>query len=91
MAHLEESSARHRAHVLRLEQTLRLLDNDALAPEDVDAVKDLVDDYLDRNQSDFDEFATPDDLGARFGRVWWLVWAVAGVCVCVQPVGGQPV
>ena len=54
--------ARHRAHVLRLEQTLRLLDNDALAPEDVDGVKDLVDDYLDRNQADFEEFATPDDL-----------------------------
>jgi CCR4-NOT transcription complex subunit 3 len=32
------------------------------AAEDVEGVKDLVDDYLDRNQDDFEEFAAPDDL-----------------------------
>ena len=32
------------------------------AAEDVEGVKDLVDDYLDRNQDNFEEFGTPDDL-----------------------------
>ena len=39
VAHLEESVARHRHHVMRLEQMLRLLDNDAIGPEDVDSIK----------------------------------------------------
>ncbi|EFN50411.1 hypothetical protein CHLNCDRAFT_144668, partial [Chlorella variabilis] len=62
VVHMEESIARHRQHIMRLEQLLRLLDNDAVQAEDVEGVKDLVDDYLDRNQDDFDEFAAPDDL-----------------------------
>jgi CCR4-NOT transcription complex subunit 3 len=62
VAHLEESIARHRQHITRLEQMLRLLDNEEITPEDVEGVKDLVDDYLERNQDDPDEFATPDDL-----------------------------
>jgi CCR4-NOT transcription complex subunit 3 len=33
-----------------------------LQPEDVDSVKDMVDDYIERNQEDFDEFAAPDDM-----------------------------
>jgi len=32
------------------------------AAEDVEGVKDLVDDYLERNQEDFGEFYTPDDM-----------------------------
>ncbi|KAI3433476.1 hypothetical protein D9Q98_003288 [Chlorella vulgaris] len=59
---MEESIGRHRQHIMRLEQLLRLLDNDAVQAEDVEGVKDLVDDYLDRNQDDFEEFAAPDDL-----------------------------
>ncbi|KAI7844515.1 hypothetical protein COHA_001873 [Chlorella ohadii] len=64
VVHMEESIARHRQHIVRLEQILRLLDNDAMAAEDVEGVKDLVDDYLERNQEDFDEFDTPDDIYA---------------------------
>ena len=30
VAHMEESIARHRQHIVRLEQILRLLDNDAM-------------------------------------------------------------
>lgn len=43
---------------------LRLLDNEALDVEDpaVETVKDMLDDYLERNQDDFDEFDTPDDI-----------------------------
>lgn len=33
-----------------------------LTRQDVGDVRDLVDDYLDRNQDDFDDFAVPDDL-----------------------------
>lgn len=39
LAHLEESCARHRQHITRLEQMLRLLDNDAISPDDVDSIK----------------------------------------------------
>ncbi|KAL4431048.1 hypothetical protein ABPG75_006304 [Micractinium tetrahymenae] len=64
VVHMEESISRHRQHIMRLEQLLRLLDNDAVQAEDVEGVKDLVDDYLERNQDDFEEFDTPDDLYA---------------------------
>lgn len=64
VAHLEESIVRHRQHVARLEQMLRLLDNDEITSEDVENIKDLVDDYIDRNQEDPEEFAVPDDLYA---------------------------
>ena len=62
--HLEESVTRHKAHITRLEQMLRLLDNEQLNPEDIEEVKDMVDDYLERNQESFSEFETPDDLYA---------------------------
>ncbi|GAB4817698.1 hypothetical protein N2152v2_004744 [Parachlorella kessleri] len=60
--HLDDSIARHRQHITRLEQMLRLLDNDAISAEDVEGVKDLVEDYIDRNQEDFEDFTNPDDL-----------------------------
>jgi hypothetical protein len=34
----------------------------ALSVDDMTGVKDLVDDYLERNQDSFDEFDNPDDL-----------------------------
>ena len=75
VTHLEASAERHRAHVARLEQLLRLLDNEAVEVADVEGVRELVDDYLARNQGGSeeaadrasatttpDEFAEPDDL-----------------------------
>jgi CCR4-NOT transcription complex subunit 3 len=75
VTHLEASADRHRAHVARLEQLLRLLDNEAIEVEDVEGVRELVDDYLARNQGGSeeaadqasatmtpDEFSEPDDL-----------------------------
>ncbi|EIE20296.1 hypothetical protein COCSUDRAFT_58005 [Coccomyxa subellipsoidea C-169] len=59
-SHLEESIVRHKAHVTRLEQMLRLLDNEALEPDDMTDIKEMVDDYMDRNQDSFDEFSDPD-------------------------------
>lgn len=50
LAHFEESINRHRQHVLRLEQMLRLLDNESLSVEEVTETRDMVDDYMDRNQ-----------------------------------------
>lgn len=96
-AHLEESIVRHKAHITRLEQMLRLLDNEvsdtctcwykrqlvthalslrmsvsshqqavfavqALGVDDMAGVKELVEDYIDRNQESFDEFENPDDI-----------------------------
>lgn len=43
-------------------QILRLLDNEAIEPEDVSDSKDLIEDYLQRNQEDPDDFTNPDDL-----------------------------
>jgi len=64
VTHLEESIVRHKQHVARLEQMLRLLDNDEITSEDVENIKDLVEDYIERNQDSPEEFDVPDDLYA---------------------------
>jgi hypothetical protein len=48
--HLEASITRHKLHIKKLELILRLLDNDELSPEQVNDVKDFLDDYVERNQ-----------------------------------------
>ncbi|KAI3779144.1 hypothetical protein L2E82_08689 [Cichorium intybus] len=48
--HLGSSIARHKAHIMKLELILRLMDNDELSPWLVDDVKDFIDDYVERNQ-----------------------------------------
>uniref|UniRef100_A0A6N2N2V2 CCR4-Not complex component Not N-terminal domain-containing protein n=1 Tax=Salix viminalis TaxID=40686 RepID=A0A6N2N2V2_SALVM len=60
--HLETSITRHKLHIKKLELILRLLDNDELSPEEVNDVKDFLDDYVERNQEDFDDFSDVDDL-----------------------------
>uniref|UniRef100_A0A7C9DSR4 CCR4-NOT transcription complex subunit 3 n=1 Tax=Opuntia streptacantha TaxID=393608 RepID=A0A7C9DSR4_OPUST len=62
LTHLEASINRHKAHIMKLELILRLLDNDELSPEQVNDVKDFLDDYVERNQEDFDEFSDVDEL-----------------------------
>ncbi|KAK6921319.1 CCR4-Not complex component, Not N-terminal domain, partial [Dillenia turbinata] len=62
LTHLETSIARHKAHIIKLELILRLLDNDELSPEQVNDVKDFLEDYVERNQEDFDEFSEVDEL-----------------------------
>ncbi|CAJ2672142.1 unnamed protein product [Trifolium pratense] len=62
LTHLETSITRHKAHINKCELVLRLLDNDELSPEQVNDVKDFLDDYVERNQDDFDEFDDIDDL-----------------------------
>ncbi|XP_027070200.1 uncharacterized protein [Coffea arabica] len=62
LTHLEASIARHKAHIMKLELILRLLDNDELSPETVNDVKDFLDDYVERNQEDFDDFDDVDEL-----------------------------
>ncbi|XP_017977484.1 PREDICTED: CCR4-NOT transcription complex subunit 3 isoform X1 [Theobroma cacao] len=62
LIHLEASITRHKAHIMKLELILRLLDNDELSPEQVNDVKDFLDDYVERNQEDFDNFSEVDDL-----------------------------
>ncbi|KHG15683.1 CCR4-NOT transcription complex subunit 3 [Gossypium arboreum] len=62
LTHLETSITRHKTHIMKLELILRLLDNDELSPEQVNDVKDFLDDYVERNQEDFDEFDDVDEL-----------------------------
>ncbi|XP_052174924.1 general negative regulator of transcription subunit 3 isoform X2 [Diospyros lotus] len=62
LTHLESSITRHKAHIKKLEWILRLLDNDELSPEQVNDVKDFLDDYVERNQEDFEDFCDVDDL-----------------------------
>ncbi|KAL8147125.1 hypothetical protein AgCh_004733 [Apium graveolens] len=62
LTHLEASITRHKAHIMKLELILRLLDNDELSPDQVNDVKDFLDDYVERNQEDFDEFSDVDEL-----------------------------
>ncbi|XP_059462361.1 uncharacterized protein LOC132191387 isoform X3 [Corylus avellana] len=62
LTHLETSITRHKAHIMKLELILRLLDNDELSPEQVNDVKDFLEDYVDRNQDDFEDFSDVDEL-----------------------------
>ncbi|RHY49656.1 hypothetical protein DYB30_011318 [Aphanomyces astaci] len=63
MEALELVIARHKWHVLKLEQIARLLDNDAIDPADVDGLKDDIDYYLEANQEpDFMETYGEDDI-----------------------------
>eukprot|EP00250_Pteridium_aquilinum_P011470 c20093_g1_i1 orf=171-2777(-) len=62
LTHLEESISRHKQHIVKLEQILRLLDNDGVSPDQVNDVKDLVEDYVERNQDDFEEFSEVDEI-----------------------------
>lgn len=57
LAHLEESVTRHKTHIGRLEQIIRLLDNDALQPDDVSrVVLEEIPEYIENNQEDFDAY-----------------------------------
>ena len=57
LAHLEESVNRHKTHIGRLEQIIRLLDNDALQPDELArVVNDEIPEYIDNNQEDFDAY-----------------------------------
>jgi CCR4-NOT transcription complex subunit 3 len=47
---LEDSITRHKLHLIKLELILRLLDNGGLSPDQVNEVKDFVEDYIERNQ-----------------------------------------
>ncbi|CAA7388162.1 unnamed protein product [Spirodela intermedia] len=62
LTHLETSITRHKTHIMKLEWILRLLDNDELSPEQVNDVKEFLEDYVERNQEDFEEFSNPDEL-----------------------------
>ncbi|KAJ1401413.1 hypothetical protein SESBI_28789 [Sesbania bispinosa] len=62
LTHLETSITRHKAHIKKCELILRLLDNDELSPEQVNDVKDFLDDYVERNQEDFEDFSDVDEL-----------------------------
>ncbi|KAL2944202.1 CCR4-NOT transcription complex subunit 3 [Bienertia sinuspersici] len=62
LTHLETSIARHKAHIMKLELILRLLDNDELSAEHVNDVKDFLEDYVERNQEDFEEFSDVDEF-----------------------------
>jgi len=67
LARFEESIMRHRQHVLRLEQMLRLLDNESLSVEEVTETRDMVDDYLERNQVSVSVFVYPRALPMTSG------------------------
>uniref|UniRef100_A0A1D1XR52 CCR4-NOT transcription complex subunit 3 n=1 Tax=Anthurium amnicola TaxID=1678845 RepID=A0A1D1XR52_9ARAE len=62
LTHLETSITRHKTHIMKLEWILRLLDNDELSTEQVNDVKEFLEDYVERNQEDFDDFSDPDEL-----------------------------
>lgn len=82
VTHLEESIARHKQHVTRLEQMLRLLDNEEISPDDVEGIKDLVDDYIDRNQESPDEFLEPDDI---YSEILDIIANLAEAVVAAPP------
>ncbi|XRB03084.1 CCR4-NOT transcription complex subunit [Pycnococcus provasolii] len=62
LVHLEESISRHQEHIAKLETVLRLIENDSLPPDIVEDIKDLVEDYVERNQDDPQDFENVEDL-----------------------------
>ncbi len=57
---LEEFISRHKQHLLRLEQTLRLVDNLVIEPSELENVKEWVDDYVTRCEESPDDFEDVD-------------------------------
>jgi CCR4-NOT transcription complex subunit 3 len=49
-------------------QILRLLENEVVSSEAVLDLKDMIDDYLERNQDDFDDFAEVDEIYESLGQ-----------------------
>eukprot|EP00958_Prasinococcus_capsulatus_P007928 scaffold742_cov395-Prasinococcus_capsulatus_cf.AAC.5 len=60
--HLEESVSRHKEHIRKLEQVMRLVDSEVLSSEEVQDLREMVEDYVERGQDDFEDFADPDDI-----------------------------
>ncbi|XP_020275994.1 CCR4-NOT transcription complex subunit 3-like isoform X2 [Asparagus officinalis] len=60
LTHLETSIGRHKAHIMKLELILRLLDNDELSPDQVNDLKEFLEDYVECNQDDFERFGDVD-------------------------------
>lgn len=64
----EERLTTHKFHIVKLEQLLRLLENEELTPEDVDAICDDVQSYVENNGEEgaetymdiYDDFDLPD-------------------------------
>jgi CCR4-NOT transcription complex subunit 3 len=52
VAHLETVIKNHRWHIDRLDGVIRLLDNAAVEADDVDQIKDNIDDYLERGKDE---------------------------------------
>ena len=47
---------------------MRLLENDVVSSEQVLDLKDMIDDYLERNQDDPDDFTDPDEIYESLGQ-----------------------
>ena len=81
LAHLEESVTRHKTHIGRLEQIIRLLDNDALHPDELSqVVNEEIAEYIDRNQEDFDAYEVCHTLlySLLAAHCCWYPWAYMG-------------
>lgn len=64
---LREVMDRHLFHTTNLEQLLRLLDNESIAPTDIDEIKDGVEYYIESNMDDpdfYDDDTIYDDIKA---------------------------
>lgn len=64
---LPETIERHKTHVRKLEQLLRLVENDRYGPDEVNAIKDDVEYYVEANQEP--DFVPDDDLYEQFDLV----------------------
>lgn len=67
---------RHRFHIRMLETILRMLDNDSIAVEAIQKIKDDVDYYIDSSQDpDFEENEfLYDDLDLEDIREYWTIY-----------------
>lgn len=87
--HLEASIVRHKSHIMKLELILRLLDNDELSPEQVNDVKDFLDDYVERNQVCISQFVRWMHTNCISGNIQFVLHLLNSFCLIIVIIGAK--
>jgi CCR4-NOT transcription complex subunit 3 len=90
LGQLRDFITRHKFHVRALEKTLRLLENDSITPEQVEAMQDDLDYYLESNQDPdfyYDDEQIYEPVGLTTEGLLLFAVVVVRARVCVRDCG----
>eukprot|EP00892_Ulva_mutabilis_P000547 jgi/Ulvmu1/10493/UM064_0030.1 len=88
VARIQDRNAAHKKHQERLEQVLRALDNEALSVDQVDQLKETIEDYLENgNTSDEETWGMYEDVDAFYDEE--VLEIIGNVDVHVPMVGDR--